>query len=259
MRPGPASPGSSGTGSPVPGDPGYATCLADLSAAAPHAAPGLLSQEADYLLTAWSEPHRAYHTGAHLAELFAALDELAAAGALPEPARLPARLAGWYHDVAYDPRARRGSNEHRSAAIARDHLHRLGADPDLVDTVEELVVMTVDHDPGEDAPAPPGPPGAGVSDPRQAAQDAFHDADLWILGAPGDRYAAYRAQVAAEYAHLPPAFFAAGRAVLLQELAARPRLYRTRHAHRCWGERARRNLGREIAELTGPRDGSASG
>lgn len=211
-----------------------------LTALAPHATPAMRDDELERLTLGWNEPHRAYHTLQHLAEMLAALAELVAAGELVGDHLPLATVAAAYHDLAYDPRAAAGSNEHRSATWARDHLHRLGAEAADVDVVEALVLLTVDHDPA----APPG------EDDRDRLRAAFSDADLWILSAPPARYAAYRRQVRAEYAHVPEELFRVGRAAVLQPLLDRPALYATGHARRTWEPLARTNIAAEITALT---------
>ncbi|WP_134774077.1 HD domain-containing protein [Ornithinimicrobium flavum] len=190
------------------------------------------------LLGGWSQPHRVYHTTQHLAEVLTALDELAAQVGLDPLDALLARTVAWYHDLVHDPRATPGSNEHRSATLARDHLHRLGVEDGLVDVVEAGVLMTRTHQVPESSPHAP-------------ALDAVHDADLWILSAPPDRYAQYREQVRQEYAFVPEDAYRSGRVDVLAPFRDRPRLYRTGHAHRGWTARARRNVGDEIAGLGG--------
>lgn len=210
--------------------------LADAPALAPEAGPDLWLAEGSLLLRGWSEPHRRYHTLQHLAEVLAALDELAQALPLSPADATVARAVGWYHDLAYAPRAAAGSNEHRSATLARDHLHRLGVDGDVVDAVEAGVLMTAGH---EVEPGQRHTPVLG----------AFHDADLWILSAPSDRYEEYRRQVREEYAHVPEVDFRRGRAAVLQPFLTRPRIYRTAHAREHWEQGARANLAAELAEL----------
>ncbi|MGO0575379.1 HD domain-containing protein [Ornithinimicrobium panacihumi] len=212
--------------------------LQDAARLAPDAGRDLWLAEGSLLLRGWSEPHRRYHTLQHLIEVLAALDELAAAQGLDAQEALVTRAVAWYHDLAYDPRAAPGSNEHRSAALARDHLHRLGVDDRLVDAVETGVLMTVTH---QLSPELPHTPGLAV----------FHDADLWILSAPQARYAAYRTQVREEFAHVPDDAFRAARAAIMGGFLERKRLYLTDHAHERWTGVARANLGREVRELTG--------
>lgn len=210
--------------------------LDDAELLAPRAGRDRWLREGSLLLRGWGEAHRRYHTAEHLAEVLAALDELAGAGELDAREALLARAVGWYHDLHYDPRAAAGSNEHRSATMARDHLHSLGVDDELVDAVEAGVLMTATHqvDPGT---------------PHTRMVEAVHDADLWILAAPAGRYAAYRVQVREEYAHVPDDDFRAGRGQVLAGFAARDRLYRTAHAHAAWTTRARANLADELADL----------
>lgn len=210
--------------------------LADAELLAPRAGRDLWLREGSLLLRGWMEPHRRYHTVEHLSEVIAALDELLGAGQLDVGAALLARAVAWFHDLRYDPRAAAGSNEHRSAMMARDHLHQLGVDDRLVDAVEAGVLMTATHE---------VEPGA----PHTPMVQAFHDADLWILSAPPGRYAAYRAQVRAEYAHVPDGAFRAGRAEIMAGFAGRERIYRTDHAHAAWTARARANLAAELDDL----------
>lgn len=211
--------------------------LEDAALAAPEAGRELWLAEGSLLLSGWSQPHRRYHTLEHLAEVLAALDELADAGALPPGDALLARVIAWYHDLAYDPAARPGSNEHRSATLARDHLHRLGVDDAFVEAVEGGVLMTVSHD-------------VGFAERHLWALEAFHDADLWILSAPPERYETYRQQVREEYAQVPEHTFRQVRAALMQGFLDRDPLYLTDHAHQRWTERARSNLSREVGDLS---------
>lgn len=214
--------------------------LADLELLAPEAPEDLKVAEVDFLLAQWSQPHRRYHTVQHLAEVLAAVDELSAARACDAVSARLARVAGWYHDLAYDPQAAPGSNEHRSATMTRDHLNALGVTRGTVDVVESLVTMTIDHDID-------GGPSHMASWRHTAA--VFHDADLWILSSPTDRYREYAEQVRQEYAHVPPALFRQGRAAILADFLTRPVLYRTDHAHRRWEAPARANVAAELDRL----------
>lgn len=214
----------------------------DIAAIAPEAGASLWEAEGLFMIRSWTEPHRAYHSLRHVAEMLLALRELTDHGVDLSPRDLAvARMATWFHDVSYDPRATPGSNEQRSATLARDHLHRLGAESADIDAVEALVVMTVDHLVRLDA-------GAEVVDPELL--DAFHDIDLWILSSPVPRYREYARQIRDEFAHVPSELFAAGRRHILRGFAERPKIYRTPHARATWQERARANLGAEIAALS---------
>lgn len=211
----------------------------DIEALAPDAGPSLWDAQGQLIIRSWTEPHRVYHSLRHVAEMLAALKRLAKndPGLHPQ-ARAIAHLATWYHDVAYDPRATPGSNEQRSATVARDHLHRLGVQVANIDAVERLILMTTDHS--------EGPHGAL----QAPLLDAFHDADLWILSAPTHRYGEYARQVREEYAHVPQDLFAAGRSHILHGFTDRPQIYRTSYARRAWEDSARANVAAEITRLT---------
>ncbi|RBM17795.1 metal-dependent phosphohydrolase [Streptomyces sp. PT12] len=198
--------------------------LLDRFAALPEA-PGTGVGEA--LLRCWSEPHRRYHTRAHLAAVLDRLDELTAAG---EGGRVrPVALAAWCHDAVYDPRA--PDNEERSARLAEA---LLDADPDR-DEVARLVRLTADH-----APADGDANGA-----------ALCDADLAVLAGPPEAYAAYAAEVRQEYGFVPDADFRAGRAEVLRQLLVAPRLFRTDYGAGRWESTARFNVRSELRLLTG--------
>ncbi|KJY31830.1 HD domain-containing protein [Streptomyces katrae] len=169
---------------------------------------------ADRLLAAWAEPQRRYHTTAHLADVLARVDVLAAHAADPTAVE----LAAWFHDAVYRPD--RSENEERSAP--------------------RLVRLTVTHDPA----------------PGDTNGEALCDADLAVLAGDPDHpddpaaYAAYAAAVRAEYAFVPDEAFRAGRAAVLRQLLALPRLFRTPYGAAHWEAPARRNLATELAALT---------
>ena len=78
---------------------------------------------------------------------------------------------------------------------------------------------------------------------------ALSDADLGILAAPAQRYAAYVAAVRTEYAHLDDVTFTEGRALVLADLLDKPRLFHTGFAVEHWEAPARANASRELEEL----------
>ena len=180
------------------------------------------------LLRRWSEPHRAYHDVEHLAEVLAALDELA------DPAPRAVRLAAWFHDAVYDPQ--RDDNEERSAQLAEVTLADAGLDPAEVVEVQRLVRLTATHDP--------------------AAEDSdghlLCDADLAILGSSSARYARYVEAVRREYGYVAEPEFRAGRTQILRGFLDRPAIYRTSLGRERWESAARRNISEELAAFEGP-------
>ncbi len=178
------------------------------------------------LLNAWGESRRCYHTLTHLRDVLNHVDELAAHALHPDTVR----LAAWYHDAVY-----RGApdDEERSAQRAEKDLTALQLAPDLIGEVARLVRLTATHDPA----------------PGDRNGESLSDADLAILAAPADQYAAYCAAVRAEYAHMPQQTFAAGRATILQALLDAPAVYRTPYARQYWEAQARTNIETELAHL----------
>ncbi|MFD7184007.1 hypothetical protein ACFV90_28900 [Streptomyces sp. NPDC059904] len=183
---------------------------------------------ADDLLARWAEPQRRYHTTTHLKAVLDRIDVLE--DHADDPALV--RLAAWFHDAVYLPE--RSTNEDRSARLAERALTEAGLTEQQVDEVSRLVVLTVTHDPDED----------------DRNGEVLCDADLAILAASPGAYAAYAAAVREEYGFVPDEPFREGRAAVLRQLLALPRLFRTPYGAAHWEERARENLTAELALLT---------
>ena len=75
------------------------------------------------------------------------------------------------------------------------------------------------------------------------------DADLAILGAAPQRYARYAADIRREYAWVRDAEYRAGRAAVLEQFLARPRIYHAQMMYDEGEQRARENLRAELAAL----------
>ncbi|HYF74518.1 MAG TPA: hypothetical protein VD864_16940 [Nocardioides sp.] len=179
------------------------------------------------LAAAYAHPDRRYHDTRHLTEVLDRVHELSAHDVVFD--RMPVVLAAWFHDGVYDgqPEA-----ERRSAAWAAEALPTL-VDPEVVDEVVRLVLLTEGHRPAA------GDDNGGV----------LCDADLAILAAPEERYAEYAAAVREEYAHVADDLFARGRAAVLRDLLAKPHLFQTPYARDAWEHAARANVERELAVL----------
>jgi predicted metal-dependent HD superfamily phosphohydrolase len=180
------------------------------------------------VLSAWAQPHRAYHDLRHLTETLNRVDALAAHAEDPDAVR----LAAWLHDVVYEPT--RPDNEERSAAYGQRLLAELAVPGEIVAEVGRLVRLTAGH----------------ASAPDDANGAVLCDADLAVLAADPERYAEYAADVRREYAHVPAEAYAAGRAAVLRSLLERPALYRCPPA-REWEARARANMRAELSRLAG--------
>jgi predicted metal-dependent HD superfamily phosphohydrolase len=197
-----------------------------LAALPPGTDPAAAAALSEDLLARWNEPHRHYHDARHLVAMLSIVD--AHAGLADDPNHV--RLAVWFHDAVYDPRA--GDNEEASAALAARELARLGID---AAEVVRLVRLTATHDP----------------QPGDRDGALLADADLSILAAESDEYNAYAAAVRREYHHVPDDEFRAGRAGVLRTFLDRPTLYRVLPARAALTDRARSNIRRELGRLGG--------
>lgn len=182
------------------------------------------------LLAAYSEESRGHHGVQHLRDVLTRLDELAEAGTSFD--RASVQLAAWFHDAVYDGER---DAEERSASWAEEALSG-HVDPDTLAEVARLVRLTEHHRP----------------ETSDANGCALSDADLSILAAPRERYDAYVDAVRKEYAHLSDDVFAAGRADVLRQLAAKPQLFNTEHGVATWETPARANIDAELAGLGAP-------
>jgi len=182
----------------------------------------------DKLEAAYADAGRGYHDRLHLAEVLGNVEELMSGD---DPDREAVLVAAWFHDAVYEGR---DDDEERSARLAEEELGGIAAD--LAEEVARLVRLTRTHRPADD----------------DRAGMVLCDADLAILASEEDRYAAYVRGVRSEYAHVSDADFAAGRSAVLRDLLAKPTLFHLPAARDRWEERARRNVRRELAELTTP-------
>lgn len=183
----------------------------------------------DVLVAAYTAPERHYHNLEHLAEMFRVVGRLSAQP--EEPAVL--HLAVWFHDAVYDSRAK--DNEKRSGELAVDLLGSVGVPGAAIERIVKMIGATA-HAASTEPPA--------LRDTR-----LLLDADLAILGASGDRYDRYAADIRKEYGWVPDADYRAGRARVLEQFLARPRIYFTDMMFEEGEERARANIQRELGTL----------
>ncbi|MEU0536112.1 HD domain-containing protein [Amycolatopsis tolypomycina] len=178
----------------------------------------------------YTEPHRRYHTLDHAAAV--ARDSAWLAEGLGDTDRAIVAVAAWTHDVVYD--AKPGEDERASAKWAREALE--GVAEAHVERVESLILATIGHDaPTDDLLA-----------------TALLDADLAILGAAEEQYAAYARAVREEYAKYPDDVWRQGRIAVLEGMLARE-LYRSEAARTRWASAAERNLTTELTHWRGER------
>lgn len=177
------------------------------------------------LQAAYRHQSRHYHGEQHILACLAHLDRFERLATHPEQIE----LALWLHDLVYD--SRRQDNEAASARQARLWLEQAGLHA-LAPRIEALILATCHQ--------------ATAGDPDQAL---LVDIDLAILASPAPVYARYEADVRPEYAWVAEPLFRAGRAQLLRQLLAMPRLYQRDELASDWEKPARENLAASLARL----------
>lgn len=178
------------------------------------------------LSAAYSEPHRRYHTVAHVEKC---LNELAGAGdcaVRPEEVR----FALLFHDAVYDPR--RNDNEARSADWACSVMDELGRPEHEQARIREMILAT-----------------AHAGEPRTPDESLVLDIDLSILGAGEPEFDDYDGVIRAEYAWVPEHEYRRVRARVLESFLGRPCIYRTRPYRERREQAARANIARALARL----------
>jgi predicted metal-dependent HD superfamily phosphohydrolase len=179
------------------------------------------------LVQRYSEPQRHYHNLSHVRQVLATVERFA--GQVSDLQAL--RWAAWFHDAVYDPRA--GDNEERSAEYAARALAAMHVRAAQITAVRDLVLQTKTHQPPD-------------ADPHS---QVFLDADLAILGADEETYAAYARAIRREYDWVPEEQYRAGRARVLRVSLDRPRIFQTSELFIEREARARANIARELAGL----------
>ena len=170
---------------------------------------------------------RFYHTLRHVAEVLDTIDRLR-----DQAHDLAAvRFAAWFHDAVYDTHAR--DNEERSADLAAEVLRGLQVPERTIMATRDLILLTKSH----------------RADPADRDGQVLLDADLAILGAPPEQYAAYSRAIRQEYGWVPEKEYRSGRRQVLEGFLRRERIYHLDPVYAALEAAARRNLAGEIAAL----------
>ena len=179
----------------------------------------------DELGARYGEPHRRYHTPAHLVHCLACFD--LAAGRMEEPDAV--EMALWFHDAVYDVPT--PGNERRSAELFAARAGARGEER-FRSKVHRLIVVTEHREP-----------------PATLDESFIVDIDLSSFGLPWDEFLRDSLAVREEFPMVPDPVFYCRQRKFLAALAARPRFcftdfFRERHE-----ARARRNIERLFAKL----------
>ena len=179
----------------------------------------------DEIETLYGEPHRKYHTAAHIEHCLRMFD--VAADRMDDPDAV--EMALWFHDAIYDVPAR--ENELRSAELFAARAAGRGSERFRAD-VHALIMATTHLDP-----------------PATLDEAFIVDIDLSSFGRPWEEFMDDSRAVRAELAHVPDVEFYPRQRKFLESLAARPvfcftEFFRDRHE-----ARARANIERLCARL----------
>ena len=172
----------------------------------------------------YDEPARHYHSGAHVLDLLARMEDVA----FERPAEAVA--AAYLHDAIY--RVGQSDNEAQSAELAREALLELGAGT-MVEPVVRTIRATATHEPVGEGDA-----------------ELFLDIDMAVLGDEASAYRRYRDAVMREYTEVVQreAYLFGRISLFIDPMLERERIFLT-DAFREREARARENLADERAWL----------
>src|SRR5580704_15299748 len=189
----------------------------------------------------YTESHRAYHTWEHVAGL---LEKLSEFSDLSTRSDIIAVSVFW-HDVVYRTQNQDGSprpdyeNVRDSCELFRQYTSL--STPDA-DAVYDLIMATANHLQARAEKQYY----AGFS----GDLDLFLDLDLSSLASPWEEFAEDLARIRTEFSWAPEIVFCSSTILILEKFAkADARLYRCAETREKWGDAARANLTRCVAEL----------
>ena len=179
------------------------------------------------LVAAYSESHRHYHSGKHLEDCLARLDESVDLVEAPEVVE----MALWFHDAIYKPTS--SKNEEKSAEWAVRFLRSVGAEEPSQRRVGDLILATkhVDAALGGDSAV-------------------LVDIDLSILGRDPEVYDVYEDAIRKEYRWVPGPIYRRKRREVLESFLQRLAIFSTDRFRGRYEEPARANIERALAALS---------
>lgn len=173
----------------------------------------------------YGQPHRHYHTLAHVEDCLREADAFQAA----EPAFLSAEmwyaveLALWFHDVIHQPRAE--DNEERSADVFDAIASAAMVPPPFIAAVRRLILATK-----LDSPSP------------TVEEQVIIDCDLSSLGYAPALFRRSGIAIRKEYGFVSDKDFAETRRATFLRLSQRPGIFRTEFMRQRYEQQARANL-----------------
>ncbi len=173
----------------------------------------------------YAEPHRHYHTAAHIKHCLGQLDLVRERLATPDAVE----MALWFHDAIYDPHA--SDNEYQSAELFR----RCAQDvlpAAFTDDVYRLIMITRHREM-----------------PMREDERHMVDVDLSSFGLEHDAFKRDSNNVRKEFSHLSDTEFVPRQCGFLQSLIDRPAIFATEFFRRRYERRARGNIARQLDVL----------
>ena len=177
--------------------------------------------------TAYSEPHRHYHTAAHIEACLLEFDSVRCLA----QSEAEVEVALWFHDAIYVPRA--SDNERRSADLASHFLTSAGGSAATSARVHSHVMATVHN-----------------AEPADSDARLLVDVDLSILGQDTEVYDWFERAVREEYKWVPWFLYRRKRTGILRSFLDREFIYCTESFRRRYELPARENLERAIGALS---------
>ena len=174
----------------------------------------------------YSGRKRYYHTLAHLQALIGQLNEYK--HLINDWDTL--LFSVFYHDIIYN--VLKNDNEEKSADLAVKRLSRLKVPRGKISICREQILATKSH----------------LSD-NNGDTDFFIDADLSILGQPGEIYEQYCLQIRKEYAIYPDFVYKPGRIKVIIHFLNMQRVFKTVQFYDKYELQARKNLQTELNQL----------
>jgi predicted metal-dependent HD superfamily phosphohydrolase len=181
------------------------------------------------LVARYDEEGRYYHDLSHVRNVLSVVDNL---GDMAQDLTA-VRLAAWYHDVIYD--VRETDNEVKSAEFAGRALTQMGMDQSRSTAIQRMIRATeLSHAPPDDIDT-----------------KILLDADLATLASDPELYDENAKAIRREYAFVPESEYREARVKILDGFLRRERIFLTENMFANGEKRARENLRREIASLSG--------
>lgn len=187
---------------------------------------GAFESAFDDLVAHYNEPHRHYHTLAHVSEVLFVIDLY-----YPDSPRWLI-LAAFYHDVIYDPTSK--TNEVDSAAFAKAALGQI-LSPEELSNLARAIELTATHDLNR----------------AESVDEALVVGDLYSLSIDPQLYRANTALIRAEYSMFSDREWARGRRAFIERFLSRPSLP-TEARFEALESAIRENLLDELARMDSP-------